>query len=116
MAVDLETTQSVSPTGIEPVYIAASVNTHDIPNDGEVFILIKNGGGGTTVATVVSTATEGVAGHAVADLTVPVPTGEEREFGPFESHIYNDASGNLNLSFDVLTSVTFSVRRMLRVN
>ena len=81
-------------------------NNYKVRNDGKVFVRIVNGGGGTSICTI---ATPGsIGGNAVADRAVSVLAGTEQNIGPFPPAIYNDSNGDIDVTFDVITSVTIA--------
>ena len=79
-----------------------------IPNTGNVKILVKNGAT-ATVVTIESPST--VDGLAVADRTVNVAADTDVIIGPFPPSIYNDFDGNLNVSIDDVAHVSIAVIR-----
>ncbi len=100
--------QKIVKTGIDPTH-SGSLSVSDnyqTPNNGRLFIYVTNGGGGTSVVTIATPGT--VDGLAVADRTVSIGTGEDAMIGPFPPHIYNNANGEIDVSFDVITSVTIA--------
>ena len=102
------TVSQSTPDGVDPVVNSAldTADNYQAQNDGKMFLHITNGGGGESIATIVSQKVDG--GLALADRTVAVPAGEDRMVGPFPPGLYNDASGLVNVTFDVITSVSLS--------
>ena len=74
-----------------------------IPNNGNVQIMVKNGAT-ATIVTVESPST--VDGLAVADRTVTVAANTDAVLGPYPPSVYNDSDGNLNISFDDVAHVS----------
>lgn len=101
-------------SGLTPAYGAAlTTETYLIPNNGAVFLHVIKAGLGDCTVTV---ATPGsVDGFAVPDLTATVlATVGNKMIGPFPPNIYNDASGNIAVTFSEVTSLTFAVLRLPR--
>ncbi len=112
MANVAEAIKTILKAGLTPTYTGSlsTGSNYQFLNDGRTYIHIINGGGSPDTVTVVSQAIED--GLAVADLAVVVPAGEERVLGPFNTRIYNDASGLLNFGHSFITSVTQGVYRL----
>ncbi|MBN1430447.1 MAG: hypothetical protein JXB07_18905 [Anaerolineae bacterium] len=98
------TVQAISRSGLNPSFQAAAGGGDQFANAGNVFHVVKNGDAGPHVVTYVTQKTED--GLAVTDRTVTVPAGEERWTGPFPKETYNDATGNSQVTYDGVTSVT----------
>lgn len=104
------TVQDIVQTGLEASYAAAAGGGDEIPNTGQQFLHVKNGGGSDIVVTITSTATYG--GLAVADPTVTVTAGEDRFIGPFPPGVYNNSNGRVAVAYDSVTSVTVAALRL----
>ena len=84
--------------GIAPVYdedsagssvTHADADTHDFPNDGRTFMLVKNG----ITAGEISIAISGnPPGQAASSVSVSVPASVERVIGPFEVNSLSSSS------------------------
>ena len=100
--------QKIVKTGIDPVHTGSLsvANNYQTPNNGRLFIYVTNGGGSASVVTIATPGT--VDGLAIADRTVSVTASEDRMIGPFPPHIYNNASGEIDVSFSFITSVTIA--------
>ena len=81
-------------------------NNYMIRNDGKTFIRVVNGSGGSIVVTIVTQ--NQVGGNAIADRTVTVLTMTEQNIGPFPPSIYNNGDGDIDVSFNVITSLTLA--------
>lgn len=106
MPATARTPQSINRTGLAPAYTAAdNTNGETCPNDGLLFLHVKNTGGG---ACTVSIAIPGlVDGQTVPAKTVVVPiTTGDRMIGPFPPGQYNDSSGNIGVTYSTGTGVT----------
>ena len=79
-------------------------NNYIIRNDGKMFLQVVNGSGGSIVVTIVTQAVLG--GNAVADRVVTVLTLTEQLIGPFPPSVFNDSNGDIDVSYDVITSLT----------
>ena len=101
------TAQTISRTGLNTTYAAAAGGGDEFVNNGDEFIHIKNGDGSPHTVTIVTAAT--VDGLDVDDRAVAIPAGEERMIGPFAASTYNDANGNVQLTYDAVTSITIAI-------
>lgn len=102
------TPQNIDQDGLVVVHTSGLniPDTHKIRNDGKTFLRVVNGGGSTCNVTI---ATPGnVAGNAVADRVVSVAAGAEQNIGPFPTGVFNDSNGDINVTFDFVTSVTLA--------
>lgn len=100
--------EKIIKTGLDPTHTGSLnvSNNYQTPNNGRLFIYVTNGGGSASVVTIATPGT--VDGLAIADRTVSVPAGEDRMIGPFPPHIYNNANGEIDVSFSFITSVTLA--------
>jgi hypothetical protein len=71
---------------------ATSGNNYNIPNNGKV-LLVAEGNGGTTTATV--STPNSVDSLAITDLALTATSAKAQVWGPFPPSIYNNSSGNL---------------------
>lgn len=108
------TVQQVARPGLNPAYTAGNGSGgHSIPNDGRVFIHVKNGSGAPINATLQTPVTvDDQAALAVSDLVVAVPASGERMIGPFPPALYNQSDGKVYLDFSAVTSVTVAALRL----
>ena len=88
---------------------AGAGNGIRFPNDGRMFIEVENGAT-QTIATVLTASTLG--GYAVADPTYTVPLNDDYLFGPFETAIFNNTAGQVEVHFSDITDGTVSVWRL----
>jgi len=86
---------------------AAEAGGDVFPNTGKELLLIKNGSASPITLTIATPAT--VDGLAVSDRTVAIPAGETHLLGPFPTSYYNNASGQVALTYSDATSVTVAV-------
>lgn len=106
MPATARTPQVIKRTGLAPAYTAADAsNGETCPNNGSLFLHVKNTGGAACTVTIATQGT--VDGLAIADLAVSVPaTTGDRLIGPFPPGIYNDSNGNIGVSYSTGTGVT----------
>lgn len=106
----LLTTQTVVPGGTTPTYQAAAAGGDTVAPGKDVFLHVKNGGGGSINVTVDSvTPCNYGSDH---DLVVAVPAGSERMIGPLPPERYANAStGLVNVTYSGVTTVTIAAIR-----
>lgn len=103
--------QTVVKAGLEPTYTAAAGGGDEFANpDGNRMYVLINASGGAIVATFVTQATTD--GLAVADRPVTIPAGESRWVSDLDPNIYNDSSGNVQVTYDGVTSLTVGLFKM----
>lgn len=102
-------------SGLTPQYAAGSAtDTYLIPNNGSVFLHIKKTGAGDCTVTV--STPNAVDSLAIADYTATVvATTGDKMIGPFQPVFYNDAAGQINVTFSEVTGLTFAVLRLPRI-
>jgi|GEM_PF-1855097 len=110
---------SIVPTGLAPSYNSVALaDTFASPQDQLTFLHVKNGSGSAvtvTIAPYLTSVPNGLAGtQTVSSLSVSVPASGDRMIGPF-APAFIDASGNVNVSYSSITSVTAAAIRMPRV-
>lgn len=111
--------QQISRLGIEPTLAPANEDGSYVANDGRMYLEVANAN--TTDPVTVTIETPGVVdGLAITDLTVIVPVAAEgppivpevRKIGPFPRNIYNNAAGNIKVTFSVFADVTIAAFRL----
>lgn len=97
--------------GITPTFSAASSGGNYFANDGRTFIEIKNASAGSVAVTV--TVANTVNGLTIQNpsYTIPATTGD-RILGPFDTHYFNDSSGNVTVNYQSVDSVTIGAFRL----
>ena len=97
--------------GSTPQAMAAADN-YIMRNDGKTILhFIKTGANPATI-TIVTPKTVGIGPLAVADLTFVVDATTGIKFsGPFDPSIYNDASGDIDISTSEDTAITVQAIR-----
>ena len=109
------TIQTVTISGLEPTYVAATATDGDMwRNSGKEFLHVINASGGSINVTVLTPAT--VDGLAIEDKVVAVPAGEDRMIGTFKPAHYNNPAGGTDpgkiyVEYSAVTSVTVAVIR-----
>lgn len=101
------TVQNIVRAGLEVSYASAAGGGDVAANDGQVFLHIINADAGSHTVTVTSVATA-TPGLAQADVAVAVGASEERMIGPFPAGAFNNASGQIAITYDDVTSVTIA--------
>lgn len=99
-------------SGLTPSYAAGSATeTYLIPNNGRVFLHVKKTGLGDCTVTVPTPGN--VDSLAVPDYTATVvATTGDKMIGPFPPNVYNDAAGQIAVTFSEVTGLTFAVIRL----
>lgn len=104
------TPQQISRTGVDLTDTGSlsTSNSYFFRNTGREFIHVKKSGASICTVTIVTPKTVG--GLAVADLTVSVPasTGDVM-IGPFPPDMFNNASGDCEVTFSEITGLTVAV-------
>jgi len=114
--------QNLTTTGLAATLTAAAAggDKFDNPTDERTFLRVANGGGSSINVTiskqksVVNAA--GYGAVATADLVVAVANGATKDIGPFPAELWNDAAGQVNVSYSAVTSVTVGAIRMARAS
>lgn len=104
-------TQQIVQAGLTPAMTAASALGHII-DDGDVILMVVNGGGAPINVTLDTTATQD--GLAVADRVVAVAAGATKLIGPIGARTFEQADGaegegRVHLDYSAVTSVTHAV-------
>ena len=95
--------------GLEPTFASVAAADKFANEPGRIFAFIKNANAGTL--TVTGDVKGQVDGLDVADPTFTYLTTEERMIGPFPES-WEDTDGNINLAFDIQSSVTIAILRL----
>jgi hypothetical protein len=104
------TVQQIARTGIVPSYAAANALGNSIPNDGQVFVHIKNGAGAPINVTVLVPAL--VDSMAITARVVAVANGSEKMIGPFPPGIFNQPDGKVYVDYSSETTITVAAIRL----
>lgn len=111
------TVQEVDEDGLNASYVAANAGGDYFANPvGDRFIHVKNAGGGSINVTVTAQDTDAdISGFGTltkASQVIAVPAGEDRFVGPFPLRAFNDANGDVQLTYSGVTSVTIAALRL----
>lgn len=106
------TVQNIALAGLEDTAAAAEVGGDDFPNDGNTFLKVINGGGGSINVTAASNYTSPPTGTAQADNVVAVGPGVTALIGPFPQSGFNDGDGKVNINYSGITTVTVAAISM----
>ena len=106
MARTAVTATQIDRSGDQVTGAAANVDGHSVTWRDTLFFYVNNGSGSAVTVTVDTPGT--VDGLAITDLTLSVPAGEDRIFGPFPADYYRQSDGSVHVDFSAVTSVTFS--------
>ena len=116
----LLTVQNIVEAGIVPTYAAAAGGGDTFPNpeDQSTFLVVINGGGGSinvTLTSQIATASvPGVGNVALSDRVVAVANGTTRFIGPLPPR-FNNAAGQVAVTYSGVTSVTVAAVRLPKV-
>lgn len=111
------TVQDIVAAGVTPSYASANGGGDTVADDGKenIFIHVKNGGGGsinvTATAQITTRPTKGFSNPTESDMVVAVGAGAEGMIGPFPASFIN-TSGNVALTYSGVTSVTIGAFKL----
>lgn len=88
---------------------AASGGGDTFANTGREFLAVKNADASAKTVTIDYVPTAD--GQTVPDKTVIIPAGQTYLIGPFPPSLYNNASGQVSVTYSAVTSVTVKVVR-----
>lgn len=112
--------QDMVEAGLLGSYVAASGGGDVVDNDGQTFLHVKNGGGGsinvTVAAQVAAFQTPGMGPMTKANIVVAVANGAEKFIGPFAKQAFNTAAGQVAITYSGVTSVTIAAVRLPKAN
>ena len=104
-------TQQIVRTGLTQALAAANADGSYVPNDGRMFLRVKNTNGAPITVTVETPGT--VDGLAIGDLAVVIPaTTGDKVIGPFPPDTYNQSDGTIKVTFSAVTDVTIGAFRL----
>lgn len=107
------TPQTITKTGAAPTY-GGSLSVADVymvANNGATFIQVKKSSAATCTVTVTTPRT--VDALAVAELTFVVPaTTGDMVAGPFPPETFNDANGDIRVTYSEIAGLTHAAFRM----
>ena len=108
------TVNDIVQTGLNTasVYVSAAGGGDVIPNNtGNTFLHVKNTDASSMTVTITSTATHSGLDVEDPQITVAATTGEQM-IGPFPPGVYNNASGQVSISYSAVTSVTVAAFKL----
>lgn len=92
--------------GCVPTYASATSGGDQFANDGRTFFHVKNAGATKTITIASQIACSQGSTHNDA---VAVTSGGEAMIGPFDPSRFSDTSGNVQLTYSAVTSLTIGV-------
>ena len=106
------TLQQITEAGGSVTYSSAAGGGDTADNAGSTFLNIKNGGGSeetvTITAQVTSLATEIYGTLTKANASIAIAGSGEAFIGPFKTGAFNNASGEIAITYSGVTSVTIA--------
>lgn len=101
------------PAPLAPTYVAAGAGGDTIKAGDNVREFVKNGSGASINVTIPRYPATDAEGVAEAPLVVAVAAGAERWIGPlYGSRFTNPATGNVEISYSAVTTVTVAAVAM----
>jgi hypothetical protein len=91
-------------TGTVFAPVAAGAGGDVFANDGNTRYYVKNGSGGSLNVIIATPGLPG--GLTLTPVTVAVGAGVEKILGPFPPQYFNNASGQVSLTYSGVTSMT----------
>ena len=103
------TVQTIVQAGLGPTYASAASGGDVATNDGKLFLHVKNAHGSVARSVTITAVQTYIAdGTALSDRVVSVPAAGERMIGPFTPGGFNNASGQIAISYDDEADVTIA--------
>lgn len=106
MAASALTATPVVRTGITDTLAAANVDGNFFTNTGREWLEVLNGSGGS-INVIIAGVADGVTVTALR--TIAVGAGVRKKIGPFPANTYNDANGQVQITYSAVTTVTVGV-------
>lgn len=116
--------QTTAIGGLVPSFASAAAGGDAFVDDGleRTFLRVKNGGGSSVTVTVAPVTPTTVAAPGVTPGPVSLPSysvavaaSADAMIGPFPM-AYRDASGNINVTYSAVTSVTVAAIKVARLS
>lgn len=102
--------QSIDRSGLSATYDSADGSGDTFDNSGKPKLIhVKNGDTSDHTVTVTSYYDDPPAGTGKEDVSVTIGNGDDEFIGPFPKRGYNNTSGQVEISYDAVTSVTIAV-------
>jgi len=105
------TIQVAATAGLEATYAACTAGGDKFQNDGRTLIHIKNGHSSPQTVTIAANVDNPPPGTIESDQAVAVTNAEERLIWVPQAG-YNDANGDVNLSYSGVTALTIAIIRV----
>ena len=106
------TVQQITETGGAATYSSATAEGDTADNNGNMFLHIKNGGGGSITVTITALTTSVDSGMygvlTKANASIAVAAGTEAFIGGFAPAAFNDGNGEIAITYSGVTSVTIA--------
>tara|TARA_R100001530_G_scaffold126058_1_gene94786 strand:- start:75 stop:419 length:345 start_codon:yes stop_codon:yes gene_type:complete len=106
------TVQQITETGGAATYVSANGEGDTADNNGNMFLHIKNGGGGSITVTITALTTSvdsGVYGDLTkANASIAVASETEAFIGGFAPAAFNDGNGEIAITYSGVSSVTIA--------
>jgi hypothetical protein len=103
------TTYQIGIGGAQATYVAAAGGGDAVAADDRTFVNVINGGGAPITVTVVIPGT--LYGVAIADPTVTIANGANKDIGPLIPAMADPTTGLVSLTYSAVTSVTIAAKR-----
>lgn len=97
------TVADVNPAGVTPTFAAATSGGDQFANDGRTFIEVKSSGAPCTVTVASQQACSQGSTH---NDTITVASAGDKMIGPFDTNRFNDANGNVQVTYSAVTNIT----------
>ena len=109
------TVQNINDQGLDPTYTAASGGGDTFDNDGNTRLLIENASDGAIDVTIpaqnTSPSIPGYGTTTKSNSVLSVGAGKTAIIGPFPVIAWNDASGEVSVSYSGTTSLSVAAVR-----
>lgn len=106
------TVQDIARAGLVYATVAADVAGDDFANNGNTFLLVENGSGGSIDVTIASNFSNPPVGTIADDIVVSVDAGVNAMIGPLPQSGYNDGDGQANVTYSAVTTITVAAVSM----
>lgn len=106
------TVQEMDRNGLTPSYDSADAGGDTFTWARYAFLHVKNDDDASHDVTIAEQHDSAPAGYEEADLVVSVPAGEERMIGPLDRQAYQNDDGDVEVSYDDVTSVTVAAIKL----
>jgi hypothetical protein len=112
MAATPLTVLDISRAGALKALTAANTDGHTIANTGKEFIEVANGAGAPITVTIAWGTGGTIDGVTPTARTITVTNATSKLIGPFPPSLYNDANGNVTITFSSVTTITCQALRV----